>query len=500
MKRLLHFAVFAIMVLIFAQCEEPVADFTFDKNNVKAPVTVNFTNTSTGADIFNWNFGDNEVSEAKDPPHEYKIWGNLNVTLTATDKKSGKSNSLTKVLILIPPEPVANFSMSTTRAKVNEIVNFTNTSTYTKTVSWSFGDGTTSTEQNPSHSYPNVGTFTVTLTVIGDGGNATKSLPVEVYLPKPTVSFTISPKFSIVNNTVTFTNQTQSATSYIWNFGDGLTSSAVNPTHAYSKPGIYTVILNATGLGGTDQISSIAYVNTVNGLGDPMNNKNNWIFENCTGTITNGELYLVATTTTSMGIAYHTFPTARITPWEFSVEAGLTKLNTTSGNDYGIIFPISSTVVPLIYVVITRGATTTTNNWGFSFYVAKDAKWYTWDNTTTGYSTAINGNVNELNRIYVKIDASEMITVSCNGVILMNNLNTLNDIEAQLVTDLNFNITEFYLNTSIGETKWDNVYFESSSGSSTIINPIYPNAGASKLDATMKLQGLKSAFETYKKN
>jgi hypothetical protein len=72
--------------------------------------------------------------------------------------------------------------------------------------------------------------------------------------------------------------------------------------------------------------------------------------------------------------------------------------------------------------------------------------------------------------------------------------------ETQYATDLIFDVPDIRLDTENSETKWDNVYFESSLGTGTIMNPIYPNTGDAKSDETMKLQGLKSAFETYKKN
>ncbi|MEN6368116.1 MAG: PKD domain-containing protein [Thermotogota bacterium] len=122
---------------------------------------------------------------------------------------------------------------------------------------WDFGDGNTSDIQNPTHRYPNGGTFTATLTVTdarGVTGTATKTITVEgPPNVAPTVAFTWTPAAPASGATVTFTSTvtdpdqpTGTAFTYAWNFGDAATSTVANPTHAFAANQSYTVTLTVT--------------------------------------------------------------------------------------------------------------------------------------------------------------------------------------------------------------------------------------------------------------
>ncbi|MDD5219818.1 MAG: PKD domain-containing protein [Candidatus Bipolaricaulis sp.] len=126
---------------------------------------------------------------------------------------------------------------------------------------WDFGDGTTSDVQNPTHQYPNGGTFTVTLTVTderGVTGTATKTITVEgpPNVP-PTVDFTWTPTAPASAQNVTFTatitdsdQPAGTAYTYAWDFGDATTSTAASPVHAFAANQSYTVKLTVTDAGG----------------------------------------------------------------------------------------------------------------------------------------------------------------------------------------------------------------------------------------------------------
>lgn len=119
---------------------------------------------------------------------------------------------------------------------------FTNTTTLTTTSwYWDFGDGTSSTEQNPTHTYNYDGTFTVTLTVDG-----ISSISHDIVVEEPVPSFTDnSPVYRGL--TMTFTDTSNHAISWFWDFGDGNTSTEQNPTHTYAAAGTYTVTLAING-------------------------------------------------------------------------------------------------------------------------------------------------------------------------------------------------------------------------------------------------------------
>lgn len=115
--------------------------------------------------------------------------------------------------------------------------------------SWTFGDGATSTALNPTHVYASAGTFTITLTVRNSSGassSVSHTVSVGAPAPSPSVSanFTFSPASATAGQTVAFYDQsTGGVTSWRWTFGDGSSSTAKNPSHAYAAAGNYTVTL-----------------------------------------------------------------------------------------------------------------------------------------------------------------------------------------------------------------------------------------------------------------
>jgi PKD repeat protein len=155
----------------------PVASFTPSATSGVAPLTINFTNSSTGTiTAYAWNFGDGATSAAANPSHAYAAAGSYSVSLTVTG--SGGSNTQTKanlITVSAPTSaPVASFSASLTSGAAPLAVLFNNTSTGTiSSYAWNFGDGTTSSAQSPSHTYATAGTYSVSLTVTGSGGSKT---------------------------------------------------------------------------------------------------------------------------------------------------------------------------------------------------------------------------------------------------------------------------------------------------------------------------------------
>src|SRR6185436_16046815 len=148
----------------------PVANFTADPTNGVAPLTVSFTNLSSGATNYDWSFGDGQTSTALNPVNIYTNTGSYSVTLIATGP--GGTNSVTfsnyVTAILLPP--AANFIADPTNGVAPLTVSFTNLSSRATNYSWSFGDGNSSTDANPVTTYTNGGTYSVTLAVIGEGG------------------------------------------------------------------------------------------------------------------------------------------------------------------------------------------------------------------------------------------------------------------------------------------------------------------------------------------
>ncbi|HED10214.1 MAG TPA: PKD domain-containing protein [Caldithrix abyssi] len=162
-----------------------------------------------------------------------------------------------------PTPPTANFTGSPTSGCPTLTVNFTDQSSGDITDwSWDFGDGTTSTLQNPSHDYANPGSYTVSLTVTGPGGSDTntKNNYITVEDPAVTADFSGTPTSGDAPLDVAFTDNSTGASSWSWDFGDGATSTAQNPTHTYTVAGVYTVTLTASNSCGTDTQTKVDYI------------------------------------------------------------------------------------------------------------------------------------------------------------------------------------------------------------------------------------------------
>jgi PKD repeat protein len=164
-----------------------------------------------------------------------------------------------------PTLPAADFSSKVTTGYTPLSVAFTDTSIGTPTSwSWNFGDGTSSTTKNPTHTYSKAGKYTVSLTVKNAAGSnsVAKSNYVIVNDSKdPVAAFYASPTSGNAPLKVTFSDKsTGSPTSWSWSFGDGTYSSAKNPVHTYSKTGKYTVSLTVKNSAGSNKVSKSSYI------------------------------------------------------------------------------------------------------------------------------------------------------------------------------------------------------------------------------------------------
>ncbi|MCD4716678.1 MAG: PKD domain-containing protein [Desulfobacterales bacterium] len=148
------------------------ADFTSGITNGPAPLSVSFTDQSTGnITSWLWIFGDGATSTEQEPVHEYNTPGNYTVSLTVSGPDVSDTETKADFIAVDFPAPVAAFSASITSGPVPLNVGFTDESTGNITSwSWDFGDGASSTFQNPVNNYTVPGLYTVTLTITGPGG------------------------------------------------------------------------------------------------------------------------------------------------------------------------------------------------------------------------------------------------------------------------------------------------------------------------------------------
>ena len=235
----------------------PVANFIAIPTTISAGGSVQFTDQSTNSPTsWLWNFGDGATSASQNPSHTYNAVGIYNVSLTATNGTGPNTKTLSNYITVnavTGSAPVANFIAIPTTISAGGSVQFTDQSTNSPTSwLWNFGDGATSASQNPSHTYSTVGVYNVSLTATNGTGPNTKTVSNYITVnavstSAPIANFTAIPTTLTVGGSVQFTDQsTNIPTSWLWNFGDGATSTSQNPSHTYSTVGVYNVSLTAT--------------------------------------------------------------------------------------------------------------------------------------------------------------------------------------------------------------------------------------------------------------
>ena len=241
---------------------KPVAGFTASNvSNCAAPITTTFTNTSTNAATYAWDFGDGGTSATASPTHTYTTAGSYTVRLIATSAGGCKDTTIQTALVNVG-SLTAGFTSSVSTTCTRNPVSFTNTTVPGGGGStWYFGDGTTSNQVNPVHAYAVSGTYTVKLVITYSNCSDSVTHTVTV-LPGPSTSFTGTPLVTCsAPLTVTFSNSTSGATSSLWLFGDGGTSTSTSPSHTYTALGNYTVTLISTSANGcTDTVVKPGYV------------------------------------------------------------------------------------------------------------------------------------------------------------------------------------------------------------------------------------------------
>ena len=196
-----------------------------------------------------WRNSDDTENDITEGPHfvvfkDISGWNKpLNQSVAISE---GQTTNITGVYTQVEPPvgaPSAGFSATPTSGQAPLTVSFTSTSTGDITAYlWNFGDGATGTSQNITHVYQTVGYFSVSLTVTGPGGSDTETktgyVEVTEAVAPPVAEFSANPIDGDTPLEVDFVStSTGTITSYAWDFGDGNTSAAQNPTHTYDAPG-----------------------------------------------------------------------------------------------------------------------------------------------------------------------------------------------------------------------------------------------------------------------
>jgi len=247
----------------------PVAGYTADRTNIEKGDQISFTDESINTPSnWSWSFGDGGTSTDQHPKHTYTAAGIYSVSLTVSNE-FGSDNEIKNDFISVNEPtlpPIAAFTANWTTFDEHDTVLFTDQSINGPTSwSWSFGDGGTSTEQHPVHTYTTAGDYSVTLTVANESGSDSETktdyITVVEIIPPPVADFGVDRTNINNNDAVRFTDlSTNSPTSWIWDFGDGGSSTNQNPWHEYTTQGVYTVSLTVSNATGSDTETKTDYI------------------------------------------------------------------------------------------------------------------------------------------------------------------------------------------------------------------------------------------------
>lgn len=230
----------------------PDADFAINPPlKVFPDATFEFINqTFPAADgwQYTWDFGDGYGSNEKNPSdHEYETWGpiadDFRYWVRLHVENANCADSVVHPLILRPAVPIPEFDANQYQACSPLVVHFQNYSMYGHTFEWDFGDGTTSNEEEPIHTFYEPGVYNVRLRVIGDGGERSFYKVFEVF-ENPIARFVVNPEETTLPDAKVFMySLSENATSYFWEVGDGTTYTSRDVVHTYQEMGLYKVKL-----------------------------------------------------------------------------------------------------------------------------------------------------------------------------------------------------------------------------------------------------------------
>lgn len=225
------------------------ADFSLNKSGS----SVVFTNQSSNAATYYWDFGDGNTSTLANPNYTYASLGIYTVCLTVSN--ACFTDSICKTINICSTNLKAGFSSTGT----GYTINFADTSANGTSVTWDFGDGNSSNTANPIHTYGKPGRYWVCQTITDACTTNTYCDSIDVCIDTVIAAFNVAATGQVFN----FTSGSPNAQSYLWDFGDGNFSTNQNPAHIFPGYGIYRVCLKVTNTCGVDSIcKTVSYCAT----------------------------------------------------------------------------------------------------------------------------------------------------------------------------------------------------------------------------------------------
>jgi gliding motility-associated-like protein len=230
----------------------PKADFSAFPLSVCGSRLIQFTDASTDATTWLWNFGDNTTSTLQHPMHGYKDTGFYTITLIVTNNFC--ADTLRKTNYVHVDAPIARFAPSL-QCSQPYVRSFTDRSIAAASWQWDFGDGQTDVVRNPTHTYSAPGSYIVQLIVTNNTCNDTARTTITITDDHPSFTYTpVAPYCRQQHIQFTATQYTAAYTSsFNWDYGDGISSgfgTNASATHAYAQAGNYIVTLSIRDING----------------------------------------------------------------------------------------------------------------------------------------------------------------------------------------------------------------------------------------------------------
>ncbi|SDF01420.1 PKD domain-containing protein [Cellulophaga baltica] len=281
---------YTVNVTVPSENQAPTAVATSDVTSGAPYLAVQFTgDTSSDPDTgdaltYAWDFGDGSTATTANTSHTFTTAGTYTVTLTITDDGAPALTSTDTITVIVTEANQAPTAVATSDILTGEVslaVQFTGDTSSDPdagdvlSYTWDFGDGTTATTANPSHTFTTAGTYDVTLTVTDDGTPAltstdTITIIVTAANQAPTAVVSSDVLTGEASLAVQFTGDTSSdpdtgdVLTYVWDFEDGSTATAANPFHTFTTAGTYHVTLTVTDDGSPALSSWAVIIITVN--------------------------------------------------------------------------------------------------------------------------------------------------------------------------------------------------------------------------------------------
>ena len=201
----------------------PDAAFDFERESLCGlPAEITFQNTSTGATGYYWTFGDETVSSFNNPTKVYEIAGDYDVVMIASNQYGCLDTALTEIRIY--PEPEADFGVETAEGCSPVDVKFVNQSSASNLYHWDFGDGHTSNDVNPQHTFTEPGEYDIQLIVSIEGACFDTIYRQNIVTVHATPFANFEPVEVVgqsSDGTYEMINLSENADEYYWEFSDG---------------------------------------------------------------------------------------------------------------------------------------------------------------------------------------------------------------------------------------------------------------------------------------